>query len=42
RGNFFDVQEGMFTVFTLQDVHMPGLAVEKPEAVRKVIVKVAP
>lgn len=42
RGNFFDVQEGMFAVFTLQDVHMPGLAVEKPEPVRKVVVKVAP
>jgi len=40
-GDFFNVRQGMFAVFTLQDVHMPGLAVEKPEAVRKVIVKIA-
>lgn len=42
RGDFFDVHEGMFAIFTQQDVHMPGLAVDKPEAVRKVIVKIAP
>ncbi len=40
-GDFFNVRQGMFAVFTLQDVHMPGLAVEQPETVRKVIVKIA-
>ena len=40
-GDFFNVRQGMFAVFTLQDVHMPGMAVEKPEAVRKVIIKIA-
>ena len=29
---------GMFAIFTLQDIHMPCLAVDKPESVRKVIV----
>jgi biofilm protein TabA len=40
-GDYFTVQPGMFAIFTLQDVHMPGVAVDKPEHVRKVVVKVA-
>jgi YhcH/YjgK/YiaL family protein len=31
----------MFTVFMPQDGHMPGIAVNEPQPVKKVVVKVA-
>jgi len=37
NGDFITVQEGMFVIFTPQDVHMPSISCEKPE---KVVVKV--
>lgn len=40
-GNFVDVFAGSFVVFFPQDGHMPGLCVDAPEPVRKVVLKVA-
>lgn len=40
-GDPVTIYAGMFAIFTLQDIHMPCLAVDKPESVRKVIVKIA-
>lgn len=34
------VRQGMFTIFMPQDAHMPGLAWEEPENMRKAVVKV--
>ena len=39
-GDFFMVTAGNFVVFAPQDAHMPGACMEKPEKVRKVVVKV--
>jgi YhcH/YjgK/YiaL family protein len=41
RGDFFDVCPGAFAVFMPEDVHMPGMAVEEPAPLRKVLVKIA-
>jgi YhcH/YjgK/YiaL family protein len=41
EGNFFRADAGTFVIFFPHDVHMPSLAVHAPEAVRKVVVKVA-
>ena len=38
--NFVDVEEGNFVIFYPQDVHAPMLAVDKPEEIKKVIVKI--
>ena len=32
---------GMFMTFFPQDSHMPGLAYDKPEAVKKIVIKIA-
>ena len=32
---------GMFTIFTPEDAHMPGIALDQPQPVKKVVVKVA-
>lgn len=36
----FDLRPGYFSIFFPQDGHMPCLCVSKPEAVKKVVVKV--
>lgn len=38
--SFTKVSEGMFAIFFPNDVHMPGASVDKPQNVRKVVVKV--
>ncbi|MHB8088995.1 MAG: YhcH/YjgK/YiaL family protein, partial [Anaerolineaceae bacterium] len=38
-GSTLNLVEGSFAVFFPQDAHMPGLAVGKPEWVKKVVVK---
>lgn len=38
-GNHIDVFAGAFTIFFPQDGHMPGLILNSPEAVRKVVLK---
>ncbi len=40
EGDFFAVRAGTFVVFAPQDVHMPSLALTKPQPVVKVVVKV--
>jgi len=39
-GKFFDVNGGEFAVFYPHDVHMPSLAIDKPQTVKKVVIKV--
>lgn len=41
NGDFVTVEEGMFIIFTPQDGHMPAINIEKPEKVKKVVVKVS-
>jgi len=38
--SFTKVEEGMFAIFFPTDVHMPGIAVEKPLQVKKLVIKV--
>ncbi len=40
EGQFVLVPAGFFTIFSPQDIHMPGVAAEPLEVVRKVVVKV--
>ena len=40
QGEFVRMEQGRFAIFLPQDVHMPGIALEKPAAVKKVVVKV--
>lgn len=40
KGNFVDVFAGAFVIFFPQDGHMPGLCVDTPEPVRKIVLKV--
>ena len=40
QGNFFVMSPKMFVIFGPQDVHMPGIALDGPCHVRKVVVKV--
>lgn len=40
-GSFVLLPAGMFTVFLPEDAHMPAMAVNEPEPVKKVVVKVA-
>ncbi|GFP74655.1 YhcH/YjgK/YiaL family protein [Clostridium fungisolvens] len=40
HGDFVTVEEGMFIIFKPQDGHMPSISVEKPERIKKVVVKV--
>lgn len=39
-GNTVDVFEGAFVIFFPEDAHMPGLSVDTPEEVRKIVLKV--
>lgn len=39
--NFVDVEKNQFVIFFPEDVHMPGLIIDEPEEVIKVVVKVA-
>ena len=39
-GKFFRVGAGEFAVFFPHDVHMPSLAIERPQVVKKVVIKV--
>jgi len=38
--NYLKLEEKMFAIFFPSDLHMPGLIVEKPAKVKKVVVKV--
>ena len=40
KGDFVLAEEGSFLIFAPQDAHMPGVAVDSPEPVRKIVVKV--
>jgi biofilm protein TabA len=40
-GDLFVIQPGQFAIFFPEDVHAPGLVVDKPEPVLKVVMKVA-
>ena len=40
-GDHFVLHAGQFAVFTPQDAHRPGLAVDGPAQIKKVVVKVA-
>ena len=39
-GDYLTTRPGTFVIFTPEDAHMPGTAVENPEPVIKVVVKV--
>ena len=41
EGDHFVVHAGQFAVFAPQDAHRPGLAVDGPAPIKKVVVKVA-
>lgn len=38
--NYLKLREGMFAIFFPSDLHMPGIMIEEPSAVKKVVVKV--
>lgn len=40
EGNFLRMTAGMFVIFAPQDAHMPGMVVDTPKPVKKVVVKV--
>ncbi len=40
-GNFVLMPAGTFVILTPQDAHIPGVAVDNPQPVKKVVVKVA-
>ncbi|MEN6521033.1 MAG: YhcH/YjgK/YiaL family protein [Armatimonadota bacterium] len=40
-GDFITVSRGTFVILYPQDAHMPGVAIDGPEPVRKVVVKIA-
>ena len=39
--NFLDVEKNQFVIFFPNDIHMPGIQIEHPEEVLKVVMKVA-
>jgi YhcH/YjgK/YiaL family protein len=39
-GNYVDVFRGSFTIFFPEDGHMPGLSIDVPKMVKKVVLKV--
>ena len=39
-GSYFIISPGTFVILTPQDVHMPGIVIEKPEAVKKIVLKI--
>lgn len=40
KGSFFIVNPGTFVIFFPHDVHMPGIAVDKPEIIKKIVIKI--
>lgn len=40
EGNFLIAEEGHFAIFFPSDIHMPGMAINIPKEVKKVVVKV--
>lgn len=40
NGSFFIVNPGIFVIFFPHDVHMPGIAIDKPETIKKIVLKV--
>ena len=40
EGDLLTVSEGMFALFTPEDAHMPGLCIDSPQAIKKVVVKI--
>ena len=40
KGSFLAMKSGMFAVFAPDDIHMPGIAIDKPQSIKKVVVKV--
>ncbi len=41
EGNFLVLRPGLFALMTTNDAHMPGVAPERAQRVRKIVVKVA-
>lgn len=41
RVDFLLLREGMFAIMMHDDAHMPGIAVDAPQTVKKIVVKVA-
>lgn len=41
EGNFLKMPAGTFIILTPEDAHMPGIAVDAPQPVKKVVIKVA-
>ncbi len=39
-GLYFDLKEGWFVIFFPQDAHMPGIAVDHPSQVQKIVLKI--
>jgi YhcH/YjgK/YiaL family protein len=39
-GEFFQLRAGSFCILAPQDAHMPGMAIDQPKPVKKVVVKV--
>jgi biofilm protein TabA len=39
KGNFAELTPGMFMVLTPQDSHMPGIMIEEPVQVKKLVIK---
>lgn len=40
RADFFHLPEGSFMILFPQDAHMPGVAVENPQMIKKIVIKV--
>lgn len=40
NGSFFTLKSGMFAIFAPDDTHMGGIAIDKPQPIKKVVVKV--
>jgi YhcH/YjgK/YiaL family protein len=40
HGDFLTVNAGTFAIFAPQDAHMPGIAIQEPAQLKKVVVKV--
>lgn len=38
--DFFELKPGMFAIFFNNELHQPGILIEKPKTVKKVVVKV--
>ena len=40
-GSIINLQSGSFTLLLPEDAHMPGLAMDKPRAIRKIVIKIS-